>query len=268
MADVKISGLPASTVPLAGTEVLPIVQGTTTKQVSIANVTAGRAISATTIQSTVVTGTAPLTVASTTEVANLRAANATSADTSNQIKSNATTGVLQVAGPATASTRVMTTPDANFTSARTDAAQTFTGDQTFSGDILVNAGPAPAETTAGQIAGNGMLILSKQGGVVANGTLDLTVNTDIYFGTPGGFVGILNVSSTRTNFAPQSRRTVYAVAAYGTTLDITTLETQDGSSGGSTFTITMPSNGVIRFTDTSGQDVAVRLSFFGSKSLA
>jgi hypothetical protein len=46
MADVKISGLPASTVPLAGTEVLPIVQGGATKQVSIANVTAGRSIAA------------------------------------------------------------------------------------------------------------------------------------------------------------------------------------------------------------------------------
>jgi len=46
MADVKISNLPASTVPLAGTEVLPIVQGGTTKQVSIANVTAGRDVSA------------------------------------------------------------------------------------------------------------------------------------------------------------------------------------------------------------------------------
>ena len=49
MADVKISGLPASTVPLAGTEVLPIVQSGTTKQVSIANVTAGRAIAASSI---------------------------------------------------------------------------------------------------------------------------------------------------------------------------------------------------------------------------
>jgi hypothetical protein len=45
MADVKISGLPASTTPLAGTEVLPIVQGTTTKQVSVANLTAGRSVS-------------------------------------------------------------------------------------------------------------------------------------------------------------------------------------------------------------------------------
>jgi hypothetical protein len=47
MADTKISALPASTTPLAGTEVLPIVQGGATKQVSVANLTAGRAISAT-----------------------------------------------------------------------------------------------------------------------------------------------------------------------------------------------------------------------------
>ena len=46
MADTKISALPASTTPLAGTEVLPIVQSGATKQVSVANLTAGRAISA------------------------------------------------------------------------------------------------------------------------------------------------------------------------------------------------------------------------------
>ena len=56
MADVKISGLPASTTPLAGTEVLPIVQSGQTKQVSIANVTAGRAIAASTVQVTTTIG--------------------------------------------------------------------------------------------------------------------------------------------------------------------------------------------------------------------
>ena len=54
-----------------------------------------------------------------------------------QIQSNATSGVLQVAGPETAATRVMTTPDANFTVARTDAAQSLTGDQTLSTGNLV-----------------------------------------------------------------------------------------------------------------------------------
>lgn len=57
MADVKISGLPASTVPLAGTEVLPIVQSGTTKQVSIANVTAGRDIAATSVTTAAVQAT-------------------------------------------------------------------------------------------------------------------------------------------------------------------------------------------------------------------
>ena len=47
MADLKISALTASTTPLAGTEVLPIVQSGVTKQVSVSNLTAGRAISAT-----------------------------------------------------------------------------------------------------------------------------------------------------------------------------------------------------------------------------
>ena len=47
MADKKISALPAASTPLAGTEVLPIVQGGITEQVSVANLTAGRAISAT-----------------------------------------------------------------------------------------------------------------------------------------------------------------------------------------------------------------------------
>ena len=45
MADSKISALPASTTPLAGTEVLPVVQSSTTKQVSVANLTAGRVVS-------------------------------------------------------------------------------------------------------------------------------------------------------------------------------------------------------------------------------
>ena len=54
MADLKISQLTAATAPLAGTEVLPIVQSGATVQVSVANLTAGRAVSAT--QVTLTTG--------------------------------------------------------------------------------------------------------------------------------------------------------------------------------------------------------------------
>jgi hypothetical protein len=96
MADTKISALPASTLPLAGTEVLPIVQSSTTKKVAVDDLTV------------------------------------------KNVRSNATSGILQIAGPAAAATRVMTTPDANFTVARTDAAQSFTGDQTLStGNLII-----------------------------------------------------------------------------------------------------------------------------------
>lgn len=54
MADVKISALPASTTPLTGSEIVPVVQSGTTKNVSVANLTAGRAISSSAI--TVTTG--------------------------------------------------------------------------------------------------------------------------------------------------------------------------------------------------------------------
>lgn len=52
MADLKISQLTGATTPLAGTEVLPIVQGGTTKQVSVANLTAGRDVSAANLSAT------------------------------------------------------------------------------------------------------------------------------------------------------------------------------------------------------------------------
>ena len=90
MADKKISQLTSATTPLAGTEVLPIVQSGSTVKVSSDDLTV------------------------------------------KNVRSNATTGILQIAGPGAGTTRVMTTPNANFTAARTDAAQTFTGDQTFS----------------------------------------------------------------------------------------------------------------------------------------
>lgn len=91
-------------------------------------------------------------------VGNACALEVTSATTAEQLESNATTGVMQIVGPAAGTTRIATIPDANFTMARTDAAQTFTGNQTFSGGILVAGVPAYADNAAaiagGLAAGN------------------------------------------------------------------------------------------------------------------
>lgn len=111
MANVKISALTSATTPLAGTEVLPIVQSSTTVKVATNDLT----------------------------VKNVRA--------------NATTGILQVTGPTAGTTRIMTTPDANFTAARTDAAQTFTGTQT-----VVAAATQDGVALAGRAAGTGSYV--------------------------------------------------------------------------------------------------------------
>jgi hypothetical protein len=49
MADVKISALPGASTPLTGAEIVPIVQSGTTDQVSVANLTAGRSVAASTL---------------------------------------------------------------------------------------------------------------------------------------------------------------------------------------------------------------------------
>ena len=114
MPDVKISALPAATTPLGGTEILPVVQNSVTKNVTCDNLTV------------------------------------------KNIRSNATSGVLQVAGMAANATRVMTVPDANFVAARTDAAQTFTGLQTFgtskTGNLLTDTNTIQAQDTNGNIS--------------------------------------------------------------------------------------------------------------------
>jgi hypothetical protein len=55
MADLKISQLTGATTPLAGTEVLPIVQSSATKKVSVGDLTAGRSISVSGLTNTGVT---------------------------------------------------------------------------------------------------------------------------------------------------------------------------------------------------------------------
>ena len=58
-----------------------------------------------------------------------------------QIISSITGGLVQFTGPAAGTTRVITVPNENATMARTDAAQSFTGDQTLStGNLVVSNG--------------------------------------------------------------------------------------------------------------------------------
>jgi hypothetical protein len=81
---------------------------------------------------------------------------------------------LQIVGPAAAATRVMTTPDANFTAARTDAAQSFTGDQTLStGNLVIGTSGKGIDFSATPGTGTSELLNDYEEGTftpVINGT--------------------------------------------------------------------------------------------------
>lgn len=136
MADKKISALTSATLPLAGTEVLPVVQSGSTVKVATDNLTV------------------------------------------KNIRSNATTGLLQVAGPGTGATRVMTTPDANFTAARTDAAQTFTGNQTFSDKVITTSESI-------NLTGNGQQVSTAKSFVKLSGNGSARTGCFLQAGTDG-----------------------------------------------------------------------------------
>jgi hypothetical protein len=148
MADLKISALTAATTPLAGTEVLPIVQGGVTTKVAVSDLTAGRAVTASSVNKVAIT--APAT-ASTLTIADGKTL---------AVNDNATlgTGGLTLGnsgGFTAAASKVLTAnnsltlagtdatthtfPTTSATIARTDAAQTFTGDQTISAGNLIPA---------------------------------------------------------------------------------------------------------------------------------
>lgn len=103
--------------------------------------------------------------------------------------------------------------------------------------------------------------------IVAGGYIDVTVNTDTWVGSPGGFSGHLYITSCRENYSPQSSRYIFTVLAYGTTLSATQQVVQNGTGGGCTVALSMPSNGVIRITNSSAETVRLRAAFNGVKSL-
>ena len=121
-----------------------------------------------------------------------------------QIQSNATSGVLQVAGPASAATRVMTTPDANFTVARTDAAQTFTGVQTLSSNALINGltvGLGASNIAGNTVAGVSALATNATGANnVAVGYQALNLLTSTNGNTALGYWAGLNSTGTNNIF--------------------------------------------------------------------
>ena len=103
----------------------------------------------------------------------------TSATTAEQLKSNATTGVMQIVGPAAGSTRVMTIPDGDFSVARKDAANAFTGDQTFNNRVLIDGATDATTMTDGSLQTDGGLSVVKSA-IIGNHVKIVTAGYGIF----------------------------------------------------------------------------------------
>jgi hypothetical protein len=143
---------------------------------------------------------------------------------------------------------------------------TFTQAMTLdaSGRLLVGT------VTSGTAAGDGIVKLgthghciSQTGTSIASGSfVDLTIST-----AATGYQGFLSIANTQNSNANVRTQTTYSVFGRGSTATFTQIATADGPTGGASFTVTIPSNGVIRITNTLATfDTTISAQFFGGTS--
>jgi len=195
------------------------------------------------------------------------------ATTAAALKSSATTGLMQITGPATGATRTMTIPDANFTAARTDAAQSFTGDQTLTdGNLVVSNGKGiDFSATAG--TGTSELFDDYEEGTwtpelsFGNGTTGITYDVQsgnyVKIGNSVIISCLIDLSSkgTDTGFAV-IRGFPYAVGSDGATGILDTVTGFSGLvAGGATFITISSGTGYIMNQTTTGRDFLYDTNF-------
>lgn len=104
------------------------------------------------------------------------------------------------------------------------------------------------------------IINARNDNVANNGTLDITVSSG-----GAGFAGLLVVQNTNLGTANARTQATFSVLGRGTDAAATQIATRNGTNGGQTFSITFPSAGVIRITNTSGSLTSITASFFGNE---
>jgi hypothetical protein len=216
MADVKISQLPAATTPVDGTEVLPIVQSATTKQVSIANLTAGRAMSASSMTLTnplaVTSGGTGIATAAEGALLSATAANTFSATRTPTLGlagtaagtlglSGSTSGVVTLATAAAAGTWTFTLPTSGgsngwILTTNGSGVSTWTNPTALGVDLDVGT-TAITGGTAGRVLYNNAGVL---GEYAITGTGSVVLGTSPTFTTsaifPAGTVGAPSITTT------------------------------------------------------------------------
>ena len=129
-----------------------------------------------------------------------------------------------------------------------------------SGRLLV--GTSTSSMSGGTVQQNGNLgiIANNATNVSNNGTLDIVINSD-----GSCYSGFLIVENTLVASAATRTQATYSVLGRGTSATATSIATLNGSTAAASFTLTYPSNGTIRITNTCGGDTNINLVWFGPR---
>ena len=129
-----------------------------------------------------------------------------------------------------------------------------------SGRLLV--GTSTSTMSGGTVQQNRNLgiVANDATNVANNGTLDIVINS-----AGGCYSGFLIVENTTGANAAIRTQTTYAVLGRGTSATATSIATLNGSTSGASFTLTYPSTGTIRVTNTSGGTTNINMAWFGPK---
>jgi hypothetical protein len=106
----------------------------------------------------------------------------------------------------------------------------------------------------------GLILESTDGTVADNEFIDITMNTG-----GGGYQGLMVVANTVKANAGARTQSMLFVAGRGTD-GVANVVSTDTGTGAASFTVTFPSNGVARITNTSGSETALTAQFFGGQS--
>jgi len=109
-------------------------------------------------------------------------------------------------------------------------------------------------------AGRSGIINAVNDNVANNSTLEITVSSG-----GGGIAGILVVQNILLSTANSRTQTTFSVLGRGTDAAASQITTRNGSLGGASFSVTFPSAGLIRITNTSGGATSITASFFGNE---
>lgn len=173
-----------------------------------------------------------------------------------EVKNTAGQGLNLTGGTSGVDIRTPNSLPITFATANTEAMRIDSG-----GNLLVGT------TTAGSMSGD-TLIKFGAGGIISKNVDDVANNgtVDITVASTGGFQGFLAVANTVGANANVRTHTTYSVFGRGTDASIQQIATDNGSTGGASFTVTVPSNGTIRVTNTSGNTTDISIQFFGGQS--